>query len=572
MENKTTGAIAVIFLKIVGLLLFLLTGCAAVQGKQTVGNTNNEPIDCSNAVEIILSPKEGAWDVLLQESFAEKKGGTNGNTSYEVDVCRRNDESGFYTVSHSEDMAQYTYLNQIYRVDLDTDSREILYETREAYWLNEFEATDNFLYWVEFVSPETWEEQGESLYRVMQYKLATGEAGCIAERNGEEIDEICLAVSEGYVAWYDNYRKEGRTEIVIYDSDKQEFHTLSGAKGFSSFARLDIVDGGITYLGEDEEGNTLINRYDLNTQRTDTLLLKKISKDKKIVECFSSERYVGWKLDDGAVRGYKYYVYDRENGSLYGFRGDGDISVFSEWISDYLYFNCHDTLYVCDPSSGRIWLQKLEGFGMQFREYGSGQVYLEVRTDDEAKLMTVHIPDQPEENEKQEEDVQTVLEQYFDQLYSTLLEDSDADYIADDFASINGYIIAKNLVTSRYTYHTLLGGIHEVDLKEVTIEDFSHQGDRLEVKAYVKYAFSYGDNEETSIGNLYRVTLERSGEQYKVTDLDDDDVLTRMAKEDSLARMEAAGATDPYPFIDAYFQQLKKNADNMLKMQKEMRN
>lgn len=33
---------------------------------------------------------------------------------------------------------------------------------------------------------------------------------------------------------------------------------------------------------------------------------------------------------------------------------------------------------------------------MQFREYGDGQVYLEVRTDDEAKLMTVHIPGQPE--------------------------------------------------------------------------------------------------------------------------------------------------------------------------------
>lgn len=114
------------------------------------------------------------------------------------------------------------------------------------------------------------------------------------------------------------------------------------------------------------------------------------------MECFSSKKYVGWKLDEGTVRGYRYYVYDMENGSLYSFLGDKGVSVFSEWLSDYLYLNCYDTLYVCDPSSGKVWQQKLEGSGMQFREYGDGQVYLEVRTDDEAKLMTVHIPDQPE--------------------------------------------------------------------------------------------------------------------------------------------------------------------------------
>lgn len=236
---------------------------------------NHDPIDVSKAVEIILSPKEGVQDVLLQESFAEKKGETNGNTYYEVDVCRSNEESGFYTVSHAEDMAQYTDLNQIYRVDLNTDNREMLYETREAYWLNEFEAAGGFLYWVEFVWPKTQEEQSGPLYRVMQYELTTGEVSCIAERDGEVINEICLAASEQYVTWYDDYREEDRTEIVIYDSNKQEFHTLSGVKGFSQYARLDIIDGGITYLSEDEGGNTLINRYDLTTRKTDALLLKK---------------------------------------------------------------------------------------------------------------------------------------------------------------------------------------------------------------------------------------------------------------------------------------------------------
>lgn len=397
MENKKTGSVAVRFLEVAGLLLFLLTGCGAVQGKQTVGQLNHEPIDGSKAVEIIFSPKEGVQDALLKESLAEKKGETNGNTYYEVDVCRRNEESGFYTVSYAKVMAQFTYLNQIYRVDLDTDNREMLYETREAYWLNEFEVTDNCLYWVEFVSLG---EQEEPLFRVMQYELATGEVRCIAERSGAEVEEICLAASDRYVAWYDHYRKEGRTEIVIYDNDKREFYTLSGGMGFSQFARLDIIDGGITYFSEAEGGNIFINRYDLDTRTTDAQLMISISGDRRLVDCFSSNRYLGWKLDEGSVRGDRYCFYDREDGSLYSIREDKGVNVFSEWLSDYLYLNCYDTLYVCDPSSGKVWQQKLEGSGMQFREYGDGQVYLEVRTDDEAKLMTVHIPGQPEYTEK----------------------------------------------------------------------------------------------------------------------------------------------------------------------------
>lgn len=177
------------------------------------------------------------------------------------------------------------------------------------------------------------------------------------------------------------------------------------------------------------------------------------------------------------------------------------------------------------------------------------------------------------------DELRTVLDQYFDQLYSTLLEDSNADYSASDFASTNGYIIAKKLVASRYTYHTLLGGIHRVDLKEITIQDLSEQGDHLEAMVHVTCVFSYGDDGETSLGDngetsmgvLYRVTLKKSGEQYRVIDLDNNDAEIRMAKEASLASMKAAGATDPYPYIDAYFQQLKQNADDMLKTQKEMR-
>lgn len=379
----------------VSLLVFGLTGCAAQEASgEVVRQLNDEPIDCAEATELKVFQEEEAWDELLRESFSEKKEGSDGSAHYVVDVCRRNEESGFYSVSYEEDMAQFAFLNQIYRVDLATEDREMLYETGEAYWLNEFEVNNNFLYWVEYVWTDTEEGSYGTLYRVMQYELATGEVSCIAERSAEEVFEICLAASERYVIWYDDYL-DGRKEIAVYDIEGQELYTLPGVKKFSA-SRLDIVDGGITWFSEDEEGNISVNRYIPDTQKTDVLLLGKWKDPEKLLSCFSTDRYLGWQMDCGAARGDIFYFYDMESGALYSVCENQGTKIFSDWLSDYLYLNCHDsdgyTLYVCELSSGRVWRQRLEGIGMQFREYGDGQVYLEVRTDEETKLMTIEVP------------------------------------------------------------------------------------------------------------------------------------------------------------------------------------
>lgn len=364
----------------------------------TAEELNQAFIDVSKAVEIVLSPDEGAQDVLLSETFAGKRGETDVDTYWSMGDCKRNEESGFYTVEHGKDMAQYGDLYQIFRVDLKTNEREMLYETRDAAELNEFEVTGSFLFWKESVPQK---EKEDWTYRVMQYELATGEVRCIAERENIGAE---LNVSEQYVVWYEP-SGEGWLEIVSYDIQKQEFHTLPGIKdfaqgtpGFRPFSSLKIIDGGITYFSEAEGGNTYINRYDLNTRTTDAQLLVK-GRGTKLVGCFSSKRYIGWELDDGSAWDSKYYFYDRSIGALYCICGDKDkrVNVFSEWFSDYLYFNCtyggvDNTLFVFDPASGKVWQQKLEGIGMQFSKYGSGQVCLEVRTDEEAKLMTIQIP------------------------------------------------------------------------------------------------------------------------------------------------------------------------------------
>lgn len=126
--------------------VLLLTGCGGQKAADgAVRQINDTPIDSSAAVEITLPSEAGPQDALLQECFSGKKGGSNGSIYYEVDVCRQTEEGCFYTVSHAEDMAQYTFLNQIFRVNPETKTEEMLYETREAYWLNEFEAAGGFV-------------------------------------------------------------------------------------------------------------------------------------------------------------------------------------------------------------------------------------------------------------------------------------------------------------------------------------------------------------------------------------------------------------------------------------------
>lgn len=391
-------------------LMFSLLFAGACGKRPTIDNIdtaeelNQAIIDVSKAVEIVLVPDEGAQDALLEESFAVKKEEIKGDADWSsIGYCRRNEESGFYFVEHGEDMAQYGNHYQIFRVDLKTNERELLYEARDIGQLGELEATGRFLYWLEPLQ----DESGDGVSAVMQYELATGEARCIAERKKTGPD---IAVSEQYVVWAEPSGKV-RLDIMAYDMQKQELQTLPGLKsftiagqgapeelpGFRPFGTLNIVDGGITFFSEAEGGNTYINRYDLNTQTMDAQLLIK-GRGKMMEGCFSSKRYIGWQLG-ASTDDCKYYVYDRNSGSLYCIRGEKGKNrrLYSNWFSDYLYFQYTDYeenefVFVVDPASGKVWQQKLEGHGYQFREYGSGQVYFDAWTDEGNKLFTIHVP------------------------------------------------------------------------------------------------------------------------------------------------------------------------------------
>jgi hypothetical protein len=183
----------------------------------------------------------------------------------------------------------------------------------------------------------------------------------------------------------------------------------------------------------------------------------------------------------------------------------------------------------------------------------------------------------------EQEEICTFLKSYFSDLFDTVKADSEKDYTGEDFSSVKGYIVAKQLVNKRQVYKKLLGGIEKVRLNEVILEDVSSIGDAMEAMAYVKYSFTYSsEDEECSVGSLYRVTLSKTDGSYCVLDLDNDDIETKMAKEVILGNSDlrneiesdsnsvntySLSDTDSeldYSVADAYFAEAEQNTESLL--------
>lgn len=175
------------------------------------------------------------------------------------------------------------------------------------------------------------------------------------------------------------------------------------------------------------------------------------------------------------------------------------------------------------------------------------------------------------------------LESYFTDLLNTIKADSEKDYTSQDFSSVKGYIVDKQLVNTRHIYKKLSGGIQSVTLDELILEDLSSTGDKMEAMVHVKYSFICPeDEEECSVGQLYQVSLSKTEDGYCVLDLDNDDIEIIMAKEEILGNSDLRNEvvsesnsvsaynlsdTDSeldYLVADAYFAKLEENTDSLL--------
>lgn len=380
----------------ISLMAILLGGCGVSTEKVEYTKAqewlNENPIDISQAIDIPLNTNGKELSDLLHMDCCIERSGVEeeADTYVEIGECARNEKDIFYVRSYGKAEAQYYYLNQIYRYDSNAKEDILLYETSEAVWLNEFLASNTYLYWIEYINTG---ETSNYDYNVMQYDLSTEEVNCIASRNAAESDEICLAVSDEYVTWYDGYQNKN-IKIVVYDVARQELQMIEDASlyRFMPYERLNVVDGGVTYFSKDAEGRVFINRYNLKTHQKDILFLGEMSVDNKLAACFSNEEYIGWLTEYSYGT---YYFYHMETGKLYSLKQSDEIRVFSGVLSDCLYINdsINERVYVYNLETEEGYYQDIEqGYALSLKPYGENRLYTKVVAEEYVGVLTVQSP------------------------------------------------------------------------------------------------------------------------------------------------------------------------------------
>lgn len=381
--------------------LLLLGGCSSSEDVSiAAGNENmlrylnEQPINVSEAVQIYLNTNQKEKNDLLREDFSISSGemDVEAGTYFEILECTRNKQDIFYTKCYSESMAQFSYYNQVYRYDTEQDKSILLYETANAYWLNELVAADEYIYWVEYIYKI---EEESSFYQVMQFDLSTEEVKCIASRNATETGEICTAISEHYMTWYDYYSND-EVVISVFDIKNQELMNIEdeGLRLSAPYERLYVVDDGITYFSEDETGNIYINRYNLSTKEKEVLFLGVKGDFNKLAGCFSNSKFIGW-FEEYSVG--PYYFFNIDSGVLYCLDPPSGMNVFSAWAtSDFLFVNDSQNhcVYVYDFGSKETYYQVIpqKGAGLGIRQYEDGAPYMKVRMKEKTSLLSIQMP------------------------------------------------------------------------------------------------------------------------------------------------------------------------------------
>ncbi|MDE5746275.1 MAG: hypothetical protein K2I21_01705 [Acetatifactor sp.] len=385
---KKVGQLFLIF------LLCGLSGCgraAAAQNQEEhritdISSIEAETLSMAGNIQEIGTLKGDEFILADADVFARHVENVGPGNHTELELVIRNADSAFYQIVYAEDMAQYAYRNQIYMRPLGKDEDTLLYDTSDAYWLNEICANDTYLYWVEYVLSTT-SDGIENYIKVMQCRLDNGDISCIAERKSSEYYEICLAVSDRFLTWYDIHMHDTAVELVVFDIEKQEFQertdTDDDIQGlavtiYNPYVGLKTTENCITYFMQDDQEQLYIRREDLHTGATDTFLLGKTKPYYKIAACYSDSRYIGWYTDYGDMGDYYFYDTVSEKLYLWNVKKDG-MYVFSNFFCrGKLYFNNTNdhNVYIWDLSTGQVYRQSFGEDAYWIRSYGDNLLYL----------------------------------------------------------------------------------------------------------------------------------------------------------------------------------------------------
>ena len=360
------------------IMMFLfLTACG--------GNNVDERkliIEHNNPIGVSLEGKK-TDDCFVEEFCADLTKLVSENTT--VSMMRRNGSCVVYVENYWESGAQNPWKYQVWRMNTHTKEKTLLYETADVFLLNELYVNEQYAYWVEHVFDES-----EMTYYLKQCELKTGSTMVIAERNGEEVGPISLWVSEEYVTWMDTYAS-GETQLSVLDVETQKYLNLPEIEvvRFMPYARLTVVENGITYFSTDDKECLYVNRYSLKDSSIKSVkigALNRLVNTEKVADCFSNDRYVGWLTEYG--RG-TYYIYDTESEKQYCIEG---INAFIElmWDNEMLfYISGENRMAIFNLEKGTFTYQEdLPGSGTQLLYYQDSIPYITVNNDSEIRILS----------------------------------------------------------------------------------------------------------------------------------------------------------------------------------------
>ncbi len=353
-----------------------IAGCGKVHGDDTTIE-KEQLLNWTDAEEIRWeNGKTGEREALRKVASIEKKDTESQNdTECRVEACRWTGKDTIYLVSYSHEMEQYTFRNEIF---LNQEGeKSLLYETEEAFWVNELECNEKLAFWVEYVSLGD-----EVQYQIKCMDFEKRNVMCIATYPASEVEEICLSVSKNYVTWYES-KINGGSSLRIYDINANQIlqEQDKAVKKYAPYERVDIVDNGITYL-EQRENRVFLIRYDLLTKEETKICLGEEADDKRITGCFSTKDWLGWFTDYSGT----YYFSGTQDDKILRLTGDTKHNVFSFCLSDCLYINSMNTLYRYDFETKEMETYVLPGIGLQFHRTEKNQIYIEVNEGDEMAL------------------------------------------------------------------------------------------------------------------------------------------------------------------------------------------
>ncbi len=172
------------------------------------------------------------------------------------------------------------------------------------------------------------------------------------------------------------------------------------------------------------------------------------------------------------------------------------------------------------------------------------------------------------QGQERPQDLEGALEQYFTGLYSAL-SDGTKGFTQEDFASTDGYMVGKRLVGRRHIGDALYGGISNVRLKKVEIQEESEEDGRIRARVQVVVLFDYGiysglpeKGRSEEAYDFYDVSAVRDGDGYKILDISSASGCYERARE-ALAAEGIPDIRRNYAAVDAYFDKMQAYQESL---------